>query len=136
MAPYSLDPPFHLLLPPLSAAGPHYSKPLSPTMSMATLCSPVHSVMGLLTSEGMPDIQPPRFLSPPPGTTVSVRSSEQWTASTLKTSKSGKESLSLPEGHSWVAMKVSGQGKLCREGRARGAEEEQKDRVSSGKHGW
>lgn len=107
MAPYSLDPPLHLLLPPLSAAGPHYSKPLSLTMTIASLCFLVHSVMGLLTSEDKPSIQPLPFLSHPPGTTVSMRSSGPWTASTLKTSKSGKESLSLPEGRSWVVTKVS-----------------------------
>jgi hypothetical protein len=36
-----------------------------------------------------------------------MKNSGQWTASTLKTSKSGKESLNLPGGHSWAVMKVS-----------------------------
>jgi hypothetical protein len=51
--------------------------------------------------------KPLPFVTFPPGTTVSMRSSGQWTASTPKTSMSGKESLSLPEGHSWAVMKVS-----------------------------
>lgn len=65
----------------------------------------------------MPSSQPLLFPSPPPGTTVSMRNSGQWTASTPKTSKSGKESLSLPEGHSWVVMKVSEAKETIEKGR-------------------
>lgn len=52
MAPCSLGPPIHPHLPPLSVAGPHYSKPLSHTLSIATLCSLVNSVLDPATLHG------------------------------------------------------------------------------------
>ena len=66
MAPCSLGPPIHPHLPPLSATGPHYSKPLSCTLSIATLCSLVNSDLGPATLQGhaqSPTASPPLLSS-------------------------------------------------------------------------